>query len=459
MKKNLILIIIAFVMFMEAVDTTIINTAIPAMAYSLHVHPIHLKLALISYLLSLAIFIPISGWIADKFGVKNVFICAIVLFTLSSIWCGLAQDLWSLVIARVLQGIGGALTLPVGRLIIVRTSERHELISKMSFVVMIGSTGLMLGPLLGGIITEHYSWQWIFWVNVPIGLLTSVLAFKLLPAMPAIAVPRLDIMGFILFGCSLVGIISGLSMISEPHIPFLYPILTLIFAILLFISYVWHSRKITHPIVQANLLSIKTFRVSVLGNLFARIGFGGLPFALPLYLQIGLGFSPQLSGLLLVPIALAVFLGKPLSLPILRFFGYKKTLIINTILLSLSLWLFAYIEINTSIYAIGILTFIYGTFISLQYTGMSSLAYANIRPENFSAATSIMSTIQQLAQSLGVATAAILLNFFTTSPSILSIPTFHKTFYAMSIMTLIALVIFVQLNQQDGRELIEAPLN
>lgn len=458
MKKNLILIIIAFAMFMEAVDTTIINTAIPAMAHSLDVSPIHLKLALISYLLSLAIFIPISGWIADKFGVKKVFINAIILFTLSSIWCGYAHDLFSLVVARTLQGIGGALTLPVGRLIILRTCERHELISKMSLVVMIGASGLMLGPVLGGIITQHYSWQWIFWVNAPIGLFTTAFALKLLPDMPPIPVHPLDISGFILFGCSLAALISGLSMISENHIHALYPLSLILSAMSLFLLYLWHSRKIKHPIVQSSLLYIKTFRISLLGNLCSRLGFGGLPFALPLYLQIGLGFSPQASGLLLAPIALAVFVGKPVSLPLLRLLGYRNLLVINTLLLGISLYSFTTIQTQTSIYIISILTFLYGIFISLQYTGMNSLAYANLPLENLSAATSLMSTTQQLAQSLGVAVVAILLNFFASPhSSSLSISTFHHTFYAMSVMTILATVIFIQLNRQDGRELIEAP--
>lgn len=443
-------------MFMEAVDTTILNTAIPVMAHSLKVDPINLKLALISYLLSLAIFIPISGWIADKFGIKNVFISAVILFTLSSIWCGFTHSLWELILARIVQGIGGSLTLPVGRLIIVRTCERHELLSKMSIVVMIASIGMMLGPLLGGIITNHYSWRWIFWVNAPIGILTVALSLSLLPNMPARSVHALDKIGFLLFGSGLAALTLGLSLISESDVAFSFSIMMLTIAIGLLMFYCWHSAKRTHPIVKVELLDTRTFRISVIGNLLTRIGFGGLPFVLPLLFQLGLGFSPELSGYLLAPTALGVLLIKPLSLSILRFFGYRNLLILNTLLVGISLCCFAVINQFSALFFIGGLTFIYGFLISLQYSAMNSLAYATINEEEMSAATSIMSTTQQLAQSIGVAIAAIILSLFSVGHS-LTITTFHDTFLAMGVFTVFSTVIFTYLKKEDGQELIERP--
>lgn len=457
MKKNIILLIVSFAMFMEAVDTTIINTAIPVIAHSLNVYPINLKLALISYLLSLAIFIPISGWIADKFGIKKVFIVAVTVFTLSSIWCGFTQNLWELIVARIAQGLGGSLTMPVGRLIILRTCARNELISKMSIVVMVASLGMMLGPLLGGIITEHFSWRWIFWVNVPFGFLTVLLSIKLLPTMPPRTVHPLDKTGFILFGTGLATLTYGLSMFSESDIGISQSVLTIIVAILLLAWYTRHSRNKEHPIVKVSLLTLRTFRVSILGNLLARLSFGGIPFLLPLLLQIILGFSPRLSGILITPIAVGVLLVKPLSIYILRFLGYKKLLILNTILVSFSLCSFAVINLNTSVYEIGFLTFIFGFLIALQYTGMNSLAYANVNDDDISAATSIMSTIQQLAQSFGVAISAILVSIFTyefSNSHILTINTFHQTFITLGILTLLAGTIFISLKNEDGEELI-----
>ncbi len=447
-------------MFMEAVDTTIINTAIPVMAQSLNVNPIDLKLALISYLLSLAIFIPISGWIADKFGMKTVFIAAIAVFTLSSIWCGFTNNLGQLICARILQGLGGSLTIPIGRLIILRTCERHELIAKMSIVVMVASLGMMLGPLLGGIITYRFSWRWIFWVNIPFGVLAVILSSKLLPSMPPRPVPPLDKLGFILFGSGLATLTFGLSMVSESTASTVEIFTAFMISFLLLGGYTKHSYKRKHPIVKVELLRTRTFCISVVGNILARLGFGGVPFLLPLLLQIGLGYSPRLSGLLLAPIALGVLLVKPLSFSILRWFGYKNLLILNTILVSLSLWSFFSINQHSSTYSIAFLTFLYGFLIALQYTGMNSLAYANITENNMSAATSIMSTIQQLAQSFGVAISAILLGIFTSMYSVdnaLSVEIFHDTFLMLGALTFCSGIIFTFLKKEDGLELIEIP--
>jgi MFS family permease len=250
MQKNIILLIVSFAMFMEAVDTTVINTAIPAMSHSLNVNPLDLKLALISYLLSLAIFIPISGWVADKFGVKKVFILAVGVFTASSIWCGFTHNFFELIAARIVQGLGGSLTLPVGRLIIVRTCERHELISKMSIVVMVASLGMMLGPVLGGFITSYFTWRWIFWVNVPVGLLTILLSIYLLPVMSARPVAPLDKLGFIFFGSGLATLTFGLSTFSESNVSSAHSLLLIGIALVLLTLYIWHSRGRSHPIVK-----------------------------------------------------------------------------------------------------------------------------------------------------------------------------------------------------------------
>ncbi|KTC70261.1 multidrug efflux protein [Legionella birminghamensis] len=459
MKKNLILLIVSFALFMEAVDTTVLNTAIPVIAKSLDVNPINLKIALISYLVSLAIFIPISGWIADKFGAKKVFVFAVVLFTASSVWCGFTNTLPELIIARIMQGVGGSLTLPVGRLIIIRTCERHELISKMNVVVMVAAIGMMLGPVLGGVISNHFSWRWIFWVNAPVGIFAFILGLFLLPSMPPKPVAALDKWGFILFGSGLALLTIGLSILSESDAAHFLVVICLPLAISLLALYAWHSYKRSHPIVKIELLRIRTFRVSILGNLFARLGFGGFPFLLPLLLQVGLGYNPQVSGLLLAPTALGVLIVKPLSVYILRCFGYKKLLILNTILVGVALGMFALIDAQTSFFAIALLTFVYGLLISLQYTGMNSLAYANIDAEEMSAATSIVSTTQQLAQSFGVAAAALLIRvsaIFSEEP-MLSVRSFHQTFIAMSLLTFASIVIFIQLKKEDGHELIDIP--
>lgn len=455
MKKNIILLIVSLAMFMESVDTTILNTAIPVIARSLQTNPVNLKLALISYLLSLAIFIPVSGWIADKFGVKRVFISAIALFTLSSMFCGYAENLSELVAARILQGLGGSLTLPLGRLIILRTCERHELIAKMGVVVMMASLGMVLGPLLGGFITHHFSWSWIFWVNIPVGIIAIILSAKRMPEMPPKSVPPLDKRGFLLFGSGLSFLTFGLSTLGESALRLPGSLGLLCSSAILLMLYTRHAGTRPNPVVKISLLSTRTFRISVLGNLLARLGFGGVPFLVPLLLQMGLGLSPELSGLLLAPTALGVLMIKPMALPVIRFMGYQKMLVINTFCVAMAILLLATINPLTSLWRIGLLTFIYGFFITLQYSGMSSLAYANIGSEDISAASSIMSTIQQVAQSFGVAIAALMLRIFSMHHR-LTMTTFHESFIAIAILTLLSLSIFTQLKREDGKELVKA---
>jgi EmrB/QacA subfamily drug resistance transporter len=453
--------VIAFIVslsfFMEAVDSTVINTAIPAMSRSLMVEPVDLKVALISYLLSLAIFIPISGWLADKCGSKKIFIAALTIFTLSSLWCGFAESLPMLVIARFFQGLGGALGLPVGRLIIIRTFGREKLISKMNYVVTVGALGIMLGPVIGGFITHYFSWHWIFWVNIPVGLLGIVLAIYWLPSAKPEGVKPLDKWGFVFFGLSLAGFTFGLSALSETSVKSSVALSILIGSIFLIFVYWLHSRKVKHPIVKVDLLKLRTFQVSMIGNLISRLGFGGVPFLVPLLLQIGLGYSAESSGLIMAPTALGILLGKPLALPLLRIFGYKWLLIINTLFAGLSIWVFVIVNALTPIYLIGMLTFLYGFMLSMQYTSMNSLGYADVAPEDLSAATSMMSTLQQLAQSFGVAVSALFIRLFSQifSDNLILTPLiFHYTFFAIGFFTILSSLIFIKLKKTDGEQMI-----
>lgn len=455
----LIAFVVSLAMFMEAVDSTILNTSIPVMATSLHVNPIDLKIALISYLLSLAIFIPVSGWIADKFGIKRVFVTALCIFTASSVWCGFSHNLYELVAARSIQGFGGSLTLPVGRLLLLRIFPRHELIATMNRVITVAAIGLMSGPLLGGFITQHFSWPWIFWVNLPVGLMTILLAGIFITDVPPLKVPKLDKLGFILFGSSLAMFMFGLSALSETYISDSVATLIMTVSVLLFIIYCMHSRNMVHPIVKTKLFQSRTFRISISGNLMSRIGFGGVPFLLPLLLQISLGYSPQAAGLLMAPMALGVLLIKFFTLPILRLLGYKRLLIVNTMLVSLSLCGFILVGPNTSIVIIGVLTFLYGFLISLQYSSMNSLAYSDLTSDIFSSATSMVGTMQQFAQSFGVAMAALFIRLFSPAGFVkfqLTTSVFHQTFLAMGALTLFSALIFLNLKSDDGHQMIRA---
>lgn len=456
-SRRMIPFIIALSFFLEAVDSTVLNTAIPSMSRSLHIEPVDLKVALISYLISIAIFIPISGWLSDKWGSKRIFISALLIFTISSLACGFAQTQIELVIGRFMQGIGGALGLPVGRLILIRTFGRGNFINSMNTVVMIGAVGLMLGPVIGGIITYHFSWHWIFWINIPIGILASLLACYYLQESAPIKVPPLDLKGFILFSLSLGGFTFGFSALSETSVRFGLACSIVAISLLIFIYYGMHSRNQPHPIVKSDLLKIRTFNIAVIGNLICRLGFGGIPFLIPLLLQIDLKFSAQLSGLLLAPTALGVFLSKPFILPLLRITGYKRLLVINTLSAALMIGAFTIITSHTSVYVIAILTFLYGLILSLQYSAINSLAYADLTECDLSAANSIMSTLQQIAQSFGVAASALLIRFFSliySTDSVLTSHIFHATFAALAFFTLLSSLLFIKLQPQDGQQML-----
>lgn len=462
-KQSLFIILtVSLAMFMESVDTTIINTAIPTMSLSFNINPINLKIALISYLVSLAVFIPISGWIADKFGMKRVFISALIIFVIASTWCGFAPNLLQLVFARILQGFGGSLMAPIGRLIIVRSFHRNELVNVMSQVIIVAALGMMLGPVLGGFISHNFSWRWIFWVNIPVGLANICLAYYCLKDTPPIAIHALDKIGFILFGSALAIFTFGLSMLSETHINQAYALTLLAIAVGLFVLYFHHSRNQPYPIINTQLFTIRTFRISVISNLLARLSFGGVPFLLPLLLQIGLGYSAQTAGLLLAPIAIGVMIIKPFTNIILQLLGYKRLLIINTILVGLILCSYSLVNEQTSIHAIVFITFCYGFFIAMQYTGMNSLAYAEVPPELLSACTSIMSTIQQLAQSFGVAISALLIYYYSfhIDHSItLTTNIFHYVFITLGLMTMASIAVFFTLQPNDGKQMLLKTVN
>ena len=460
-EQRIIAFIVSLALFMDALDTTIINTAIPAMAHTLHVNPVDLKIALLSYLLSLAIFIPVSGWIADKYGIKRVFVAALSIFTVSSFWCGYAHTLLDLVVSRSLQGVGGALMLPLSRLIILRTFRRHELVQAMNAVVIVISLGLMLGPLAGGLITDHFSWPWIFWVNIPFGILAIFAALRYLKETLPQKVPPFDVVGFILFGGGLSILIFSLSNLSELNADIKKILLMMGLAVGMIICYFFYSYRKVYPIIKTELLRIRTFQISILGNLCSRLGFGAVPFLLPLLFQITLNFSAQLAGALLVPIALGILFVKYISFYLLQKFGYKRILFINTLFIGFSLWSFYEIHAHISLLTIGILTFIFGILISMQFSAMNSLAYADIVPEDLSAASSIVSTVQQLSQSFGVALGALLLRLFSVHGVhgfLLTSAVFQKTFFTMGMITFLSAIVFIRLRAMDGCHLLkEAP--
>jgi EmrB/QacA subfamily drug resistance transporter len=452
-SKRLVPWLIAVAFFMESLDTTILNTAVPTIAAALHVAPLSMKSVLASYTLSLAVFIPISGWMADRFGTRRVFASAIGIFTLGSFLCGISSNIHLLVACRILQGCGGSMMVPVGRLTIVRTFAKSELIRAMSFVAIPGLIGPMLGPIAGGLIVGYFHWSLIFFVNIPIGLIGLYMVYLHLPDYREHTDP-LDVAGLILFGSG-VALLSYVLEVFGEHTLSVREILGLLaVSIALLGGYGLHATRTAHPMLNLILFRIRTFRAAVGGSFLTRVGIGGIPFLFPLLYQVGLGFTPIQSGLLMMPQAIAAMSLK-LTMPrILARFGYRAVLISNTLLIGLQILLFATIGKDTPVWLTVAEVFFYGFFTSLQYTSMNTLVYADISQEQESSASSIASTVQQMAISFGVASASLVTAFFIPDRHTSSAPQFihgiHRAFFVLGGMTLVSTIIFLELKKGDG---------
>src|SRR5271168_5018917 len=331
--KRLLPWLVAVGFFMESMDTTILNTAVPAMARALQVPPLSMKAVLASYTLSLAVFIPISGWMANRFGTRRVFASAIGIFTLGSFLCGISNDIHWLVACRILQGSGGAMMLPVGRLTMVRAFAKSELVEAMSFVAIPGLIGPMLGPLLGGLIIGYFHWSVIFFVNIPIGLCGLYMVYRHLPNYREAHNFPLDIIGLVLFGSGIALLSYVLEVFGETSLSGREILGLLAISAALLGAYGLHTVRTPHLLLRLSLVRLRSFRVAVSGNLFTRLGIGGIPFLMPLLYQVGLGFTPIQSGLLIMPQAFAAMSLK-LTMPhILKKFGYRRVLVTNTLAL------------------------------------------------------------------------------------------------------------------------------
>jgi EmrB/QacA subfamily drug resistance transporter len=452
--KRLLPWLVAVAFFMESLDTTILNTAVPAIAKALAVAPLSMKAVLASYTLSLAVFIPISGWMADRFGTRRVFSSAIGLFTLGSFLCGISSHIHVLVACRILQGCGGAMMVPVGRLTMVRAFAKSELIRAMSFVAIPSLIGPMLGPIAGGLIVGYFHWRVIFFINLPIGLLGLYLVYRHLPDYREEHSHPLDIIGLILFGCGIALLSYVLEVFGEHTLNGRSMLGLLAMSAAFLAGYGLRATRTEFPLLRLTLFRIRTFRASVSGSFFTRLGIGGIPFLFPLLYQVGLGFTPIQSGLLMMPQAVAAMSLKMTMPGILRRFGYRRVLISNTMMLGLLIVLFATIGVGTPVWLIVSQLFVFGFFTSLQYTSMNTLVYANVTEEQASSASTIASTMQQMSISFGVATASLATAFFipdrfhTSAPEM--IHGIHHAFLVLGGLAVLSALVFRELKKEDG---------
>jgi EmrB/QacA subfamily drug resistance transporter len=402
-------LVVATALFMENTDSTVIATALPTIAASLGEDPIALKLALTAYLVSLAIFIPVSGWMADRFGARTVFRAALGVFMAGSLACAAADGLTGFVAARFLQGLGGAMMVPVGRLVILRSVPKADLVAALSYLTIPALIGPILGPPLGGLITTWLDWRWIFFINIPIGLAGIVLATLYFEDLREVERPPLDLVGFLLLAPGLAGLMLGLASLGRHLLPDWLSWGCLGGGAGLLLLYLRHARHAAHPVLRLDLMRYPTFRAAVTGGSLFRIGTGAIPFLLPLMLQIGFGLDALRSGLITFAAAAGAMFVKTLGPRILRAFGFRAVMVTNAVAASAFLAVNGLYTAQTPHWLMIGLLFLGGCLRSLQFTCINAIAYADLEQREMSAGTSLASVAQQISLSLGVTLGALAL--------------------------------------------------
>jgi len=446
--------VVATALFMEQLDSTIVNTAVPAMAASLQVTPLSLKAVVTSYILSLAVCIPVSGWMADRFGTRRVFAAAVALFTLSSVLCGLSVNVPMLVAARILQGLGAAMMMPVGRLTVIRTFPKGELLRAMNFVIIPALIGPLLGPTVGGLIVHWMSWRVIFFVNVPVGLVAQWLIHRHMPDYHGEESRPLDVVGLVLFGAGAALLSWLLEVFGEHHLDVTSAGILLLLALSLLGAYALHAGRTEFPLLRLALFRVRTFRVSVVGGFVTRLGIGGLPFLLPLLYQLGLGRPAWQSGLLMMPAAAAAMGMKVISVRILGRFGYRKVLVLNTVMIGVTLSLYSLVGPATPVALIVLLSLTQGFFNSLQFSSMNSMAYADVAPADSSMASTIASSLQQMSLSFGLACGSLITAWYLgdlpQTDRLAVRGALHHAFLTLGALTILSSLSFWTLRANDG---------
>jgi EmrB/QacA subfamily drug resistance transporter len=448
-------LIIAVALFMENMDSTVIATSLPAIAADIGSNPLALKLAVTSYLFSLAVFIPASGWTADRFGARTVFRAAIAVFIIGSIGCAISGSLLDFVIARIVQGMGGAMMTPVGRVVLVRTIAKRDLLNAMAWVTMPALIGPVIGPPVGGFITTYASWHWIFIINVPIGIVGILLATRYIADVRAEKHEPFDTLGMVLAGLGIAGVAFGFSVLGLNFLPLWIVVALIGGGIIFFSAYLVHARHTPTPALDLALFRISTFRVSVVGGFVFRVGIGALPFLLPLLLQVGFGMTPFESGLITFASAVGAMTMKMATARLLRWFGFRTVLVGNAIISAAFLGVCAMFTAATPVWVMLVLLLVGGFFRSLQFTSINTLAYADIEQARVSRATSLVSVMQQLAISTGVALGALAveLTLQFRAQHDLTAADFPPAFIGVSVISAASILIFARLSPDAGAEL------
>jgi EmrB/QacA subfamily drug resistance transporter len=448
--------VVAVAFFMQMLDGTILNTALPTMAKDLLVSPLRMRSAVIAYLLTTALFIPVSGWLAERFGTRRVFFLALSMFTLGSFLCAASPDLDFLVLARVAQGLGGALMVPVGRLAVIKAYPRLELVRVLSFITIPGLIGPLLGPTAGGFLVQYASWHWIFLINLPVGLLGLWLAYRHMPDFVSAECEKFDGPGFFLFGASMVLLTFSMEGLGELHLPKIQVTLLCLIGLMLQGVYWLRSARTPHPLFHPRIFLVRGFAVGLLGNLFSRLGVGSLPFLMALYLQLGLGHSPFTAGLIMIPSAAAGIIGKGAITRLIPVLGFRRFLVLNTVIVGAFIAGFAAFTLQTSTALLLLHLGLFGVFNSMQFTAMNSVTLIDLDDEQAGSGNSLLSVTMQISLTCGVAMAAALLSGFNGALSgagaeVIPLGVFRATFLCLGAFTAATALVFAQVPKNAGR--------
>ncbi len=450
----LIPLIVACALFMENLDSSVVSTSLPQIAVDLGVDPISLKLAFTSYLISVAVFLPISGWMADRFGARTIFRLAILVFVTGSVFCGLSSSLEGFVAARIVQGAGGAMMVPVGRLVMLRSVEKSDYLRAMSWLTVPAMIGPVLGPPLGGFITTYFEWRWIFWINIPISVVGLVLVSVFIKNYKEENLPPLDTRGFVLSGLGLAGFVFGVAASGIGVLPAWIDLVLIVTGAAALLAYARHAFRTPEPLMDLTLFRLPTFRVSVLGGLLFRIGVGATPFLLPLLFQLGFGMTPFESGMLTFATAAGAVLMKFTAPRIVRAWGFRMVLMVNTLFsTAFLLAIVSFSQTTPHMVIFGVLL-VGGFFRSLQFTALNGLAFAEVDSRRMSHATSISSVGQQISAALGVAIGAAVLEITRSMRGDMAVlpGDFIPAFLVLAVIGLLCIPIYARMAPGAGAE-------
>lgn len=448
----------ALAIFMQSLDGTILNTSLPSIAADMNYSPLEMQSIIVSYTLTLALFIPLSGWLSDRFGSKRIFILAVALFTLGSALCAASYDLLTMNCSRIIQGIGASMMVPVARLAILYQFPRRELLRVMNLITTPGLLGLVIGPSLGGWMSDHLSWHWVFLVNIPIGIIGILMAKFIMPNFRN-KVGRFDGKGLMFFSLALVLITLAMELSSSSIMDNWQLVFALVvFSSVLFRGYYKHFKKVNNPIIDLNLFKVRTLKVGLIGSLITRFGISGLPFLLPLLFQVGFGYSPTVSGLLLLPSSITTIAVKPLIVPLVNRWGYRKILISNTLFLAVIILTFSLMNQDTPLGYSVFLMIAYGAFTSVQMASMNTITLSDVTDDQASGANSMLAIMQQLAISFGISIAAMVLSFYKEllgDKTELLVGAFKYTLITLAIFTALSCLTFTKLKPDDGSKVLK----